>query len=92
MTSENAVERHLARRVQQIGGMTVKMVPVVAGVPDRLVILPSGAIRLVELKKPTGKLRPAQEVWHRKAAKRGVIVPVLYSSQQVDDWLHKEGY
>lgn len=89
MTSESAVERHLIKRVHEVGGMTAKITPVVAGIPDRLVILPGGKIRLVELKKPTGRLRPAQRAWIAKAAKRGVEVIVLWSSAQVNAWIEE---
>lgn len=72
--------------------MVAKIVPVVAGIPDRLVILPNGVIRLVELKSPTGRLRPVQVAWHRKAARRGVVVPVLSSRAEVDQFMEGEGY
>ena len=87
---ESSVESDMIRRVHKAGGMVTKLVPVKAGAPDRLVILPGGKIRLVELKSESGRLRPIQEAWHRKAAKRGVIVPVLSSTAEVKEWLAKE--
>lgn len=87
---EARVEQRLVDRVKAAGGMIIKMVPVVAGVPDRLVILPGGKVRFVELKSPTGRLRPAQRAWIAKAAKREIHAVVLSSTQQVDDWIDQE--
>ena len=89
---EARIEDYLSQRVIDAGGMVAKMVPVVAGLPDRLVILPGGVIKLVELKSPTGRLRPVQVAWHKKAAKRGVRVPVLSSRAEVDQFMKGEGY
>jgi hypothetical protein len=62
-------------------------VPQVRGYPDRLVILPWGRIFLVETKAPKGELRPAQRVFIERAAKIGVVVPVLWTVEQVDEWV-----
>ena len=87
---EQRIENHLIKRVREAGGMTIKNIPTVAGVPDRLVILPGNRIRFVELKSPTGSTRRAQDAWARKAAKRGVHVVVLNSLEAVDDWVAGE--
>lgn len=87
---EDRVENHLIKRVRAAGGMTIKNVPTVAGVPDRLVILPGNRIRFVELKSPTGSSRRAQLAWARKAAKRGVEVALLNSIEAVDAWIDGE--
>ena len=84
---ETAVERSLAKAVRGAGGLTVKIMPVVAGVPDRLVLLPGGRLFLVEAKAPTGRLRPAQRIWHERAARLGIPVAVLHSPQEVAEWL-----
>lgn len=86
---ESRIEAYLSDRVVEAGGMVAKLVPVVAGLPDRLVILPGGVIRLVELKSPTGRLRPVQVAWHKKAAKRGVVVPVLSSHDDIDMFMER---
>lgn len=86
MVKESVVERHLRDLVAKAGGMCVKIMPTVAGVPDRLVLLPFNRLFLVELKAPGGKLRPAQVVWHRKAAAIGITVVVLNSTAAVNRW------
>ena len=51
--------------------------------PDRLVLLPGGRVYLVELKTDTGEVRPAQKVWHDKAATRGTLVVILRGLAEV---------
>lgn len=84
---EDAIEDVLLSEMRKRGGMSFKIVPVVAGLPDRMVVWPWGVVELVELKTTTGDLRPAQRVMHRRLAKRGVTVPVLYGSEEVRTWV-----
>lgn len=59
---ESAVERKLVAEVKKRGGLAVKFVsPGLNGVPDRLVLLPSGKMAFVELKAPGGSMRPLQK-------------------------------
>jgi hypothetical protein len=85
MNPEQKVEKRLLRRVRERGGMCIKMAPTVAGMPDRLVILPGLAL-LVELKAPGGRLRPIQRWFHQRAADLRWPVTVLSSTKEVDDW------
>lgn len=84
---ETAIEAHLTKRVIALGGLSVKLLPATAGIPDRMIILPRGRIFLIELKSPTGRLRPVQTAWHNKLKKRGVPVAVLSSKTAVDAWI-----
>lgn len=90
MKPEQEVEQHLVRRVKALGGLCVKLAPIQAGVPDRLVILPPGTIDLVELKAPKGRTRPIQIWWHSQARRVGYEVPILASVAAVDRWLDKK--
>lgn len=85
--NERRVERHLKARVEQAGGYCIKWAPYIAGLPDRLVLLPPGRVYLVELKAPGGRLRPAQRVWHGRFARVGVRVVILASVDAVDAWV-----
>jgi hypothetical protein len=87
--SEAALEHYFRRRVIGLGGIARKVMPTDAGAPDRLVLLPGGIMRLVELKTEIGKLRPIQFVWHEKSRHLGTPVAVLYGRDQVDDWLRR---
>lgn len=84
---EITVEEHLIDGVRARRGLCIKFLPSVAGVPDRIVFLPTGRIYLAELKAPDGRLRPDQKIMHKRLAERGVPVAVLSSKEEVDEWL-----
>lgn len=85
---ERVVEEYLRQRVRQLGGMCVKLAPTIAGIPDRMVILPGEPIRLVELKRPKGgRVSMVQLEQHKRLAELGHVVPVLWSKEDVDQWL-----
>lgn len=86
---ESALEQVFRQAVRKAGGIPVKVVATVAGVPDRYVLWPGGRVELVELKTETGKLRPVQRVWHARAAKLGHRVTVLYGPLQVRVWAQR---
>lgn len=87
MRPETKVENHLSKRAKDAGGMAIKFLPAIAGVPDRLVILPGGRLFLVELKAPGGRVRPVQRVMHERLERIGLLVPVLSSKDEVDTWM-----
>lgn len=61
---ERDVERNLVRSVRSAGGLALKFIsPGMAGVPDRLILLPGGRIAFCEVKAPGQKPRPLQ--FHR---------------------------
>ena len=52
---EKDIEKYLVRQVKQMGGLALKFVsPSMAGVPDRIVMIPKGTIYFAELKRPNG--------------------------------------
>ena len=58
---EKDIEKYLVRQVKQMGGLALKFVsPSMAGVPDRIVMIPKGTIYFAELKRPNGKPRKLQ--------------------------------
>ena len=84
---EKRVEQELSRSVKNIGGWRVKILPSVAGLPDRLVLFPDGRIFFVELKSPTGVLSPRQHVIHNRLGALGHTVIVLRTPEQVTEWV-----
>ncbi len=63
---EREIERRLVSAVRQMGGLALKFTsPGMAGVPDRLILLPGGRAFFAEVKAPGKRLRPLQE--RRKA-------------------------
>lgn len=84
---ERDVEKHLRKRVRELGGLCLKFVsPGRRNVVDRLCLLPKGLAWLVELKRPGAKARAAQVREHKRYAERGHNVAVLATKAEVDEW------
>ena len=80
----------LFERVKALGGLVIKLnVTGTVGVPDRLVILPGGAVWLVELKRPGGRVRPTQAVMLGRLVELGANAALLSSKEEVDEWIRK---
>jgi hypothetical protein len=63
---EKHIEQKLVKAVKAAGGMAPKFIsPGLAGMPDRLVLLPKGKMAFVEVKSPGMKPRPLQIKRHR---------------------------
>lgn len=86
---EALLEAFFRQRVRTLGGYTFKLAPTEPGVPDRLVLLPGGRVYLVELKTDVGRVSPAQVEWHKRAARLGTTVHVIYGRQGVLSWLRR---
>lgn len=90
MAKEEAkVERYLNDEVKKLGGITRKWVsPGVDGVPDRIVIVPTGVceplIVFVEVKTAWGKLSAFQEREINRLKELWCEVEVLYGKDEVD--------
>lgn len=92
---EKTVEAYLHERVTALGGGTRKWVsPGHNGVPDRIVMWPSGdkgpfytRIHYVETKAPRGVLRVRQAREHKALKKLGCIVLTIYTIEQVDNYV-----
>ena len=72
---ERDVERLLRRRTEALGCMCLKFVsPGFAGVPDRIVLLPTGQAIFVELKAPGKTERPLQRYAQGRIRDLGFMV------------------
>lgn len=90
MTEKN-IEQYLVRKVRETGGKAYKFVsPGNAGVPDRLVIFPSGKVIFVELKAPGKAPTNLQKAKHRELEKLKQRVFVIDSKEKVDTVLQQE--
>lgn len=75
---ENTVERRLITLARRHGGDAFKWTsPGLAGMPDRIVMLPGGRLYLVELKRPGSRARPLQQARHARLAALGFPVYVV---------------
>ena len=81
---EKSIESKLAAEVRTHGGLAPTFVsPGLAGVPDRLILLPGGKAAFAELKAPGKTLRPLQSVRKRQLEKLGFRVFVIDSTEQI---------
>ena len=89
---EKVIEQKLVREVKKLGGLAVKLTsPGLAGMPDRLVILPAGHIAFVELKAPGMKPRLLQMKRLEMLRRLGCQVYVLDDIEQIQEILREMG-
>lgn len=87
---EKEVEKFLVREVKKIGGISFKFIsPGNAGVPDRIVILPTGKVVFVELKTDNGKLTKLQEAQIKKISNLGADARVLRGIEGVKEFINE---
>ena len=83
---EKNIEQKLVRAVKAKGGICPKLVcPGMAGIPDRLVLLPDGKLGFVEVKAPGEKPRPLQTARHRILEWLGYRVYVLDNPEEIGE-------
>jgi hypothetical protein len=83
---ETPVERALVAAVSARGGLAVKLAPTMRGLPDRLILLPNGETRLVELKAPGEQLRESQRMVHRYLEAMGHPVTTIDTTEGARRW------
>ena len=81
---ESAVEAHLIHAVLRAGALTFKLAPTTAGVPDRLVVWPTGRVDFVEVKADGGRLSSIQKVRIRDLEANAANVFVVTGKAEVD--------
>lgn len=82
--AENHVEGYLYKRVKAAGGMCLKFISGITGVPDRVVIL-AGKTLFIETKAPGNKPEAIQIFRHKQMRSAGADVRVVDSRPMVDD-------
>ena len=87
---EKQIEQKLVKAVRAAGGVCPKWVsPGMDGMPDRMVLLPSGRIGFVEVKAPGETPHPLQTNRHRQLRTLGFPVFVLDASEKIP-WVLEE--
>ncbi|MCM1024428.1 MAG: VRR-NUC domain-containing protein [Prevotella sp.] len=85
---ESKIEKKLCDGVKRLGGRAYKLTsPGCAGLPDRLICLPNGAMIFAELKTEKGRLSPPQRRRIDELAKMRQHVRVLYGERDVENFL-----
>ena len=79
---EKQIERKLYDEVKKIDGMCLKQTGM-AGIPDRLVLLPDGKCAFVELKAPGEKPRKLQQIRMKQLKKLGFKCFVIDGVEQI---------
>ncbi len=81
---EKTLEHKLVKAVKAAGGMAPKFIsPGLAGMPDRLVLLPDGKMAFIEVKRYGMKPRPLQIKRHGMLRQLGFKVYVLDDERQI---------
>jgi len=69
---EKYTEQHCRTLAQHLGGVLIKLSPVsMAGIPDRLLLMPGGHVIFIEFKAPGKYLKPLQRHWRDKLTAMG---------------------
>jgi len=79
-------EAVLVRRIERLGGKCLKG-EVVAGFPDRIVLLPGGRVAFVELKTPNGVVSALQREWMADLKALGFRVGLCHDIKEVDEFV-----
>ena len=87
---EKEIERRMCEMVRKRGGLTYKFTsPGNVGVPDRLIITPTGVVWFVELKTETGRLSKIQKHRIAELEKRKANVRVVYGLTAAIDFVNE---
>ena len=87
---ESTIETYFRKQVEAAGYRAYKFVsPGRVGVTDRIVPLPGGVLKLVELKAPDKEPRKTQLREHAYWRALGFEVFVIDSKKGVDAWIKK---
>jgi len=86
---EKDLERKLKKRVEELGGMCVKLnCAGTSGMPDRLILLPHGTVALVELKADRGVLSPLQEHIINQMCELDILADVVQGEERLDIFIN----
>jgi hypothetical protein len=90
MLREKQIEQKLREAVKAMGGICPKFVsPGFDGMPDRIVLLPTGRIAFIEVKRNGEKPRPLQGSRHRLLRRLGFKVYVIDDTRQIGEVLRE---
>jgi len=90
MDSEKLIEKTLNDEVKKLGGWSLKLPCVyVAGLPDRLVLLPGGVVFFAELKSTGKKPTLLQKKTHERLRLLGFDVYVIDTLELLYETLNK---
>lgn len=83
---EKQIERKLTEEVKKLNGMCLKQTSL-AGIPDRLILIPGGKMAFVELKASGEKPRKLQQVRIKQLRKMGFMCFVVDGLEMISNVL-----
>lgn len=87
--NEKLLERKLREGVQKLGGLALKFTsPSFTGVPDRIILMPTGRIWFAEVKSTGEDLKPRQKIVIPILRKLGFDVRVIDSQEKLDSLIN----
>jgi hypothetical protein len=87
---ERELERKLVQKVKSAGGICPKFVsPGFDGMPDRILLFPSGKLAFVEVKRKGQKSKPLQLARHELLRRLDFQVFVLDSTENINQILQE---
>ncbi len=87
---EKDIEQYFRTQLRRRGAMALKFVsPGLAGVPDRVVLIPGGRVVFAEIKAPGKKPRPLQKAVFDRMARLGHPVYLIDSRKAVADFIRE---
>lgn len=87
--SEKLLEQTVNRTVKTLGGWSIKLVPLyIAGLPDRLILMPGGRAYFAEIKTTGQKPRPIQLSIKRKLEAVGFTVFIVDSKEAISNMVN----
>ena len=87
---EKDIEKRMVEEVKRRGGLCYKFVsPGNPGVPDRIVVVPSGKVYFAELKTETGRLAKIQMRQRDEMRRRGADVRVVKGWDEVKAFIEE---
>ena len=81
---EKTIEKYFKTKIESNGGLCIKLNGFV-GIPDRLILLPSGRMFFVEFKKKDEKPRKIQRIMHDKLEGLGFKVYVIDDKDKMEE-------
>lgn len=90
MDSEKLIEKTLVDGIKELDGWALKLpCTYVAGLPDRMVLLPGGRIFFAEIKTTGKKPTAVQKLIHERLRRLGFTVYVIDTLDQLNEILNK---
>ena len=88
MKREATLEKKLVKKVEAVGGLCWKFTsPNTPGVPDRICIMPDGAVVFVEMKAEFGRMSNIQKYRREQLLERNADIRVVKGKEALTEFI-----